>query len=118
MSAYSSLFPNYRFVGHSILNNSSSMVSLGMLGGTPFYPGAGTWPSIADDYTPMYGTSPNTKYGSCLCLGGGLNVNNCNVSNGYYPVCLLDGQNCVCTSKTNPLTDFGCYSKPRSNCSY
>lgn len=114
MSNYTGLLPNYRFVGQNVLldrwggGNGWSL--------SPFYPGAGRYPAIADSYLPPYG-NPQTRYGSCVCYGGALAQNSCSFQNGYRPQCvkmLGGGQSCRCSNATGE--DWGCFSRPGFNC--
>lgn len=81
---------------------------------SPFFPHAGHYPAgAANSYLPFYQT-PQTIYGSCVCIGGGIRSNNCNFQqNGMKPVCYTDG-NCKCVSADG--ADAGCFNTPGASC--
>jgi hypothetical protein len=112
MSNYTGLLPSYRLVGQNILQRGGGWGWGGA--SVPFYPNAGTYPAVADSYSPEY-QSPQTKYGHCHCWGGALVLNSCNYQQGgYRPQCLANGQDCRCTDPTG--TDWGCWNTPGKSC--
>src|SRR5437773_455363 len=96
MSNYTGLLPSFGLVGNNGPLIAPSQLGYPFLTFTPnFYPGSGHYPAIADSYLPQY-SAPQTKYGSCVCHGGGLNSNNCNFEQGgFRPQCLVGG-GCRC----------------------